>query len=99
MIVAYTSDGRIERYGLVLLEDDLRVLPSYDAILLVSGKAAAKPGFIDALKPLVRDGGAINDATMQEANRQVDVEGKSPRRVGLELLQAIEARHKESGGR
>jgi len=99
VIVAYTSDGRIERYGLVLLEDDLRVLPSYDAILLVSGKAAAKPGFIDALKPLVRDGGAINDATMQEANRQVDVEGKSPRRVGLELLQAIEARHKESGGR
>ena len=42
VIVAYTSDGRIEKYGLVLLEDDLGVLPSYDAILLVSAKAAAK---------------------------------------------------------
>jgi osmoprotectant transport system permease protein len=99
VIVAYTSDGRIERYGLVLLKDDLHVLPSYDAILLVSAQAAARPGFLAALEPLVRDGGAITDAAMQEANRQVDVEGKSPRRVGLELLEAIEARHKEPAGR
>jgi osmoprotectant transport system permease protein len=99
VIVAYTSDGRIKRDGLVLLEDDLHVLPSYDAILLVSGKAAAKPGFVEALEPLVRDGGAIDDATMQGSNRQVDVEGKSPRRVGLELLEAIEARHKGPEGR
>ncbi len=96
VIVAYTSDGRIERYGLVLLKDDLRVLPSYDAILLVSAKAAGKPGFIEALAPLVVDGGAISDATMQEANRQVDVEGKTPRRVGLELLKAIAVGQLES---
>jgi osmoprotectant transport system permease protein len=99
VIVAYTSDGRIEKYGLVLLQDDLSVLPSYDAILLVSARAAAKPGFLDALTPLVQDGGAINDAVMQEANRQVDVEGISPRRVGLQLLEAIAFRHKESGGK
>ena len=74
VIVAYTSDGRIEKYGLVLLKDDLGVLPSYDAILLVSARAAAKPGFIEALKPLVRDGGVIDRAAMQKANRQVDVE-------------------------
>jgi osmoprotectant transport system permease protein len=99
VIVAYTSDGRLERYGLVLLKDDLGVLPSYDAILLVSAKAAVQPGFIEALQPLVRDGGAISDAAMQEANRQVDVEGKSPRRVGLELLEAIDSGHREIGGR
>jgi osmoprotectant transport system permease protein len=98
VIVAYTSDGRIEKYGLILLKDNLGVLPSYDAILLVSAQAAAKPGLIEALKPLVQDGGAINNATMREANRQVDVEGKSPRRVALELLEAIAARGKESGG-
>ena len=99
VIVAYTSDGRIERYGLVLLRDDLRVLPSYDAILLVSARAAAKPGFIEALKPLVSGGGAINDAAMQEANRQVDVEGRSPRRVALDLVKIIAVRPRESGGR
>src|SRR5258705_13405716 len=38
VIVAYTSDGRIDKFGLVLLEDDLGVLPSYDAILLVSAR-------------------------------------------------------------
>jgi osmoprotectant transport system permease protein len=99
VIVAYTSDGRIERYGLVLLRDDLQVLPSYDAILLVSARAAAKPGFVEALKPLVSSGGGINDATMQEANRQVDVEGKSPRRVALDLVKVIAARQDGSGGR
>jgi osmoprotectant transport system permease protein len=99
VIVAYTSDGRIEKYGLVLLQDDLGVLPSYDAILLVSAKAAAKPELLEALKPLVQDGGAISDLAMREANRQVDVEGKSPRRVGLQLLEAISARKKRSGGR
>jgi osmoprotectant transport system permease protein len=99
VIVAYTSDGRIERYGLVLLKDDLGVLPSYDAILLVSARAAAQPGVLESLKPLVRDGGVINDAAMREANRQVDVEGRSPRRVGLELLEGITARLKEAGGR
>jgi len=99
VIVAYTSDGRIAKYGLVLLKDDLAVLPTYDAILLVSARAAAKPGLIAALKPLVQDGGAIDNATMQKANREVDVEGKSPRRVALELLEAIAARRRESGGR
>ena len=69
VIVAYTSDGRIEKYGLVLLKDDLCVLPSYDAILLVSARAAAKPGLVDGIQPLVQDGGAIDNATMQEANR------------------------------
>ncbi|HTU88655.1 MAG TPA: ABC transporter permease/substrate-binding protein [Gemmataceae bacterium] len=98
-IVAYTSDGRIEKYGLVLLQDDLGVLPSYDAILLVSAKAAVKPGFLEALNPLVGDGGAINDAAMQEANRQVDVEGKSPRWVALQLLEVISARQKKQGRR
>jgi osmoprotectant transport system permease protein len=98
VIVAYSSDGRIEKYGLVLLEDDLGVLPSYDAILLVSAGAAARPRLVAALKPLVQDGGAIDDATMREANRQVDVEGRSPRRVARELLEAIATRREGSGG-
>jgi osmoprotectant transport system permease protein len=101
VIVAYTSDGRIAKNDLELLIDDRRVLPSYDAILLVSAQAAAKPGFIEALEPLVRDGGAISDVIMQEANRQVDVDGKSPRRVGLELLKPsrLDTRNQAEGNR
>jgi osmoprotectant transport system permease protein len=91
VIVAYTSDGRIAKYGLVLLKDDLGVLPTYDAILLVSAKAAGNSALLRALKPLVQDGGVLDNRAMQNANREVDVEGKSPRRVALELLEAIES--------
>jgi hypothetical protein len=34
---------------------------------------------------------------MQEANRQVDVEGKLPRQVALDLVKIIAARQGESG--
>ena len=92
VIVAYTSDGRIDKYGLVLLQDDRGVLPSYEAILLLSARAAARPALVAALEPLVKSGGVLDNATMRQANREVDVDGKSPRRVALELLRRIAAR-------
>ena len=36
VISAFSTDGRIVAYDLVLLEDDLGVIPPYDAIVLVS---------------------------------------------------------------
>jgi osmoprotectant transport system permease protein len=87
VIAAYTSDGRIKAYDLVLLEDPKRAFPPYDAILLVSPEAARKPGFLDALRPLV---GAISLEAMQEANRRVDVEEQSPEQAGKELFEKIE---------
>lgn len=89
VIVAYTSDGRLKAYGLVLLKDDRRALPFYDAILLVSARAAARPGFIEALRPLVAGGGAIDLAAMREANHQVDVDQRLPREAAHHLLENI----------
>ena len=40
VISAYTSDGRIAQYDLVVLEDPKGVIPPYDAVLLVSPKRA-----------------------------------------------------------
>src|SRR5262249_59617094 len=71
VICAYTSDGRIGAKNLRLLQDPKQVIPPYDAVLLLSEKAAAKPGLVEALRPLV---GAISLDLMQEANRRVDVE-------------------------
>lgn len=79
IIAAYTSDGRIKAYDLVLLEDPRRAFPPYDAILLVSAQAALRPGFVAGLEPLL---GTIDLDMMQEANRQVDLMGRSPRDVG-----------------
>ena len=69
VISAYTSDGRIAADDLVVLDDPLEALPSYDAILLVSPRLAEDPALARALGPLI---GAIDVETMREANLMVD---------------------------
>src|SRR5262249_39772578 len=63
-------------FDLKLLADPARVFPPYDAILLLSPAAARRPALVSALRPLI---GAIDQETMQEANRRGDVEKQSPR--------------------
>ncbi len=75
VICAYTSDARIDAYGLVLLEDPRNAFPPYDAVLLVSRQGADKPGFVAALRPLL---GAIAVGVMREANYLVDVDHRPP---------------------
>jgi osmoprotectant transport system permease protein len=89
VICAYTSDGRIQADDLLVLEDTRQAFPPYDAILMVSPKAARREGFLEALRPLV---GAIDVAMMREANGGVDVAGHRPRRVGRELSARLEER-------
>lgn len=75
VISAFSSDGRIAAYDLVVLEDPRRAIPPYDAILLVSQRAAARPGLLDAMRPLV---GSIDDDAMRHANKLVDLDGRTP---------------------
>jgi osmoprotectant transport system permease protein len=89
VICAYTSDGRIQAFDLVVLDDPKQAFPPYDAILLVSQKAAGKPGFREALAPLL---GAIDLVLMRQANRRVDVDGRRPRAAGKELLGQLRSR-------
>ncbi len=86
VIVAYTSDGRIKAYDLVILDDPRHAFPPYDAVLLVSEKAAAKPGLLAALRPLIE---TINVDMMRAANYAVDVDHKTGRRAAEELLRHI----------
>src|SRR5262249_27706918 len=89
VICAYTSDGRIDAYGLVLLNDPRLAFPPYDAVLLASRRAGEKPGFIEALLPLV---GAIDEQTIRRANYRVDVDHWTALRAAQELLEKIERR-------
>lgn len=88
VISAYTSDGRIAADGLVVLEDPLEALPSYDAILLLSPRLAGDEALIEALAPLI---GAIDVETMREANYMVDREEDKarPEEAARWLLAAI----------
>jgi osmoprotectant transport system permease protein len=97
VIVAYTSDGRIPAFDLKIVDDSKQAFPPYDAVLLVSSQAAAKPELLAALAPLV---GAINLDAIQNANYRVDVEKWPARRAAEELLDRMKpARPDFVGGR
>jgi osmoprotectant transport system permease protein len=76
VISAFTTDGRIDTYDLVLLDDPLGAIPPYDALLLLSPEAAEREDIIGALTPLIE---SIDDELMRSANSLVDRdEGKKP---------------------
>jgi osmoprotectant transport system permease protein len=89
VICAYTSDGRIDAYGLVVLDDPRQAFPPYDAVFLVSRQAAARPGFLEALGPLI---GTIDQKAMRQANYRVDVDKWGAGRAAKELLAEVDRR-------
>ncbi len=71
VISAYSTDGRIIEYDLIVLEDPEQALPRYDAILLLSANTARRPEVVKALQPLL---GSISDSIMRSANKLVDID-------------------------
>jgi osmoprotectant transport system permease protein len=69
---AYSTDGDILRYGLVVLKDDRGFFPDYHAVPLV--RQDLPPG---AKRVLNRLAGRIDDAKMRKLNAEVSVAGKS----------------------
>jgi osmoprotectant transport system permease protein len=69
VISAFSSDGRIKANDLVVLLDTKKVMPTYDAVILISPKRANDTNFIKSISPLI---GAIPIENMREANYQVD---------------------------
>ncbi len=72
VISAYSTDGRIVDFDLVVLEDPLQALPPYDAVLLLSPEAARDTVLRSALSELTKQ---ISDNEMRFANKLVDVDG------------------------
>ena len=84
VISAFSTDGRIAALDLVVLDDDRRVIPPYDAIVLVGGRLAReRPDVLAALRELA---GSIDAAAMRRMNSAVDAEGRSPAEVAREFL-------------
>ncbi len=84
VIGAYSTDGRIAAYDLLVLEDDLGVIPPYDAIVLGSARLVREaPQLADRLRALE---GVLDAETMRRMNAAVDLEGESPGQVAREWL-------------
>jgi osmoprotectant transport system substrate-binding protein/osmoprotectant transport system permease protein len=91
VVAAYTSEGRVAQYDLVVLDDAKHAIPPYDAILLLAPRDANDRALIDALRPLV---GGIDVALMREANLRATTGGPdtSPEAVARWMLEQIAAR-------
>ena len=89
VICAYTSDGRVPAFDLVVLDDPLQAFPPYEAVLLLSPRAARREAFREALLPIL---GRIDLTLMQQANGRVDIDGRRPRQAGAELLERMRRR-------
>ncbi len=71
VIAGYTSDGLIAKLDLAVLDDPRGGIPPYDALVLLSRKAAGDAVLRAALKPLI---GGIDIAAMREANLRASAE-------------------------
>jgi osmoprotectant transport system permease protein len=71
----YTTDAKIGRFGLRVLEDDRKYFPRYDAVLLYRLDVPARlPQAWQALQKLE---GRINERTMIRLNAAAELQGKS----------------------
>lgn len=85
VIAGFSTDGKLQKYKLITLEDDKNFYPSYEAAPIVRQSIlVAHPEIYQALSPLF---GFLDQEKMIALNYQVDVEGKSPRDVVRQFLE------------
>ncbi len=86
LINAFSTDGRIPAYHLVLLNDDKHFYPDYHAAPIIRADILqAYPEIENVLKPLL---GSIDDKTMRELNYQVDIQHVTPYQVAKSFLKS-----------
>jgi osmoprotectant transport system permease protein len=84
LVVGSATDGLIAALDLVVLPDDRRYFPPYDAVPVLSEAGQARhPGLAAALDTL---GDRIDEAAMRRMNHAVDGEHRAPADVAQEFL-------------
>jgi osmoprotectant transport system permease protein len=83
VIDVYSTDGKIERFDLVVLEDDRAFFPAYDALLL--HRADLPRRFPAAYGALAALEGSIDEARMTRLNARAELDGRSFAAVAAEF--------------
>ena len=87
VIDGYSTDGLIARYDLVVLRDDKRFFPPYEAAALVSGDLAERqPAAIAALTEL---SSRLDEATMRRLNQRLEVDQEPVGRIARDALAGL----------
>ena len=84
VIDAYSTDGLLEKFGLVVLEDDKNFFLPYHAIPVVNNRIMEE--YSEIIPLLERLSECLNDATMRELNYKVDEERLKAEDVAHEFL-------------
>ena len=89
LVAGNSTDGLIDAVGGVVLEDDRRYFPPYEAAFVVRAEAWSRPEVREFLESL---GGRIDAATMRKLNRAVDKDKRRPEDVAKEFLETVVSR-------
>jgi osmoprotectant transport system permease protein len=92
----YTTDAKISRYDLVVLEDDRHFFPPYEAVLLYRADAMTRFPGLDRV--LDRMHGSIDASTMRKLNASAELDGVPFQRVAADFVGANAARAPQGTG-
>ncbi|WP_439499899.1 glycine betaine ABC transporter substrate-binding protein [Bosea sp. (in: a-proteobacteria)] len=81
----FSTDWQIAAEKFVALDDDKSLFPPYFLAPVVRPEIAANAKIVEALEKV---GDVLDNPTMQELNRQVEVDKKEPRTVAANFLKA-----------
>ena len=95
LIAGNSTDGLIAALDAVVLEDDRRYFPPYEAAFVVRDAAWRRPGVAAALAPLA---GAIDATTMRRLNAAIDRDKKRPEDVARDFLATLASRSGSRSG-
>ncbi|MET9394798.1 glycine betaine ABC transporter substrate-binding protein [Streptomyces sp. NPDC006624] len=80
----FTTDGRIKSMNLVVMDDDRKFFPNYNAAPMINAKTLKEwPAIADVLNPVTA---RLDNAVAQDLNARVDVDGEDPHQVALDWM-------------
>jgi osmoprotectant transport system substrate-binding protein len=83
---AYSTDGKLKEFKLLILEDDKQFFPPYKGATVIRMDTLAKnPGLLDPINKL---GGTMTDEIMRDLNYQVEVKGETIQAVAHAFLKS-----------
>lgn len=84
VIDVYTTDAKIRRYDLVVLEDDRHFFPPYDAVLVYRADLPSRAPAFSAVLAKLR--GSIDVEAMRRMNERAEIDGVDFARVASDFL-------------
>lgn len=80
----FTTDGRIKSMDLVVMEDDKKFFPNYNAAPMIHTETLkAHPEIAGILAPITE---RLNNTVARALNAKVDVDGEDPHQVALDWM-------------